>query len=215
MISWPDIAALLTVVAIDVALAGDNALVVGMAAAGLPKALRNRAILLGIAAAAALRIIFAGIAVHLMQIVGMTAAGGLLLLWVSWKLWREIRSQQGENQAAEALNDGSTGPKVGKATKTLRQAIIQIFLADLSMSLDNVLAVAGAARDNVWVLIIGLGFSVVLMAFAANVIARLIHRYRWIAYVGLVIILYVSLSMIWEGGPPVIEALPLTSGVGK
>ncbi len=201
--SWPDIAALLTVIAIDVALAGDNALVVGMAAAGLPKELRHRAIVIGIAAAAAMRIVFAGLAVHLMQIVGMTVAGGLLLLWVSWKLWREIRAQKSE---AEALANGGEVPAGGKS-KTLRQAVIQIFLADLSMSLDNVLAVAGAARDNVWILVIGLGFSVVLMAFAANIIARVIHRHRWIAYVGLLIILYVALAMIWDGTPPVIRVL--------
>lgn len=205
--SWPDIAALLTVIAIDVALAGDNALVVGMAAAGLPKALRQRAIVLGIAAAAVLRIVFAGLAQHLMQIVGMTIAGGILLLWVSWKLWREIRAQQSEAQAAAALANGEEHP-AGKVTKTLRQAIIQIFLADLSMSLDNVLAVAGAARDKVWVLVIGLGFSVILMAFAASIIARVIHRHRWIAYVGLVIILYVALAMIWDGTHTVIRAFP-------
>lgn len=213
LISWPDIAALLTVVAIDVALAGDNALVVGMAAAGLPKALRHRAIFIGIASAAALRIAFAGIAVHLMQIVGMTVAGGFLLLWVSWKLWREIRSQHSQKRAVEALAGTTPGPETEKATKTLRQAIVQIFLADLSMSLDNVLAVAGAARDNMWVLIIGLGFSVVMMAFAASLIARVIHRCHWIAYVGLLIILYVALSMIWEGSHSVIQALPLDADV--
>ncbi len=207
LISWPDLTALFTVIAIDVALAGDNALVVGMAAAGLPKALRQRAIIMGIAAAAVLRIVFAGLAVHLMQVVGMTVAGGLLLLWVSWKLWREIREQQSQAQAADVLANGGQHP-AGKATKTLRQAVLQIFLADLSMSLDNVLAVAGAARDNVWVLVAGLGFSVVLMAFAASIIARLIHRHRWIAYVGLLIILYVALSMIWDGSHSVIDALP-------
>lgn len=205
--SWPDVTALLTVIAIDVALAGDNALVVGMAAAGLPKSLRRRAIVLGIATAAAFRIVFAGLAVHLMQIVGMTVAGGLLLLWVSWKLWREIREQQSEERAAAALSNGGNH-SAEKGTKTLRQAITQIFLADLSMSLDNVLAVAGAARDNVWVLVIGLGFSVVLMAFAASIIARVIHRHQWIAYVGLLIILYVALAMIWDGTHSVIRALP-------
>jgi YjbE family integral membrane protein len=179
-----------------------------MAASGLPKALRHRAIILGIAAAAVLRIVFAGLAQHLMQIVGMAIAGGILLLWVSWKLWREIRAQQNEAPtAAAALANGEEG-SAGKVTKTLRQAIIQIFLADLSMSLDNVLAVAGAARDKVWVLVIGLGFSVVLMAFAASIIARLIHRHRWIAYVGLIVVLYVALAMIWDGTHSVIRALP-------
>jgi len=207
ILSWPDIAAFFTVIAIDVALAGDNALVVGMAAAGLPKPMRSRAIVLGIAAAAILRIIFAGLAVHLMKIVGMTVAGGLLLLWVSWKLWREILVQRDEARARAASASGHT-PRLSKPGKTLRQAIVQIFLADLSMSLDNVLAVAGAARDNVWVLIVGLSFSVILMAFAASVVARLIQRHQWIAYIGLLIVLYVALAMIWDGTHSVIRAFP-------
>lgn len=206
LISWSDITALLTVVAIDVALAGDNALVVGMAAAGLAKPLRRRAIGIGIAAAAALRVLFAGVAMRLMEIVGMAAAGGLLLLWVCWKLWREIRAQEKEREAVETLG-GANHQGEGKPPKTLNQAVAQIFLADLSMSLDNVLAVAGAARERLWVLTAGLGFSVIMMAFAASLIARIIHRHRWIAYVGLLIILYVSLSMIWEGTHSVMHFL--------
>ncbi|MDR3436905.1 TerC family protein [Telmatospirillum sp.] len=197
---WSDIAAIFTVVLIDVALAGDNALVVGMVAAGLAPSQRRRAIFLGVAGAALLRMVFAGIAVHLLQIVGMTIAGGLLLLWVTWKLWGEIR---GSNDKEILTTDGLTATR---PIKTLPQAILQILLADLSMSLDNVLAVAGAARDNIWVLLMGLAFSVVLMAFAASLVAHVIHRHHWIAYVGLMVVLYVALSMIWEGSHDAIRA---------
>ena len=191
-----ELIAFLTVVAIDIALAGDNALVVGIAAAGLPVAQRRKAILSGIVLAAVMRILFALVAVQLLQIVGLTVAGGVLLLWVSWKLWREIRSQQHDQH-----------DKSGTAAKTLGQAVLQIAVADVSMSLDNVLAVAGAARDHMWVLVMGLGLSVALMGLAASLVARLIERYRWIAYLGLLIILYVSLSMIWDGTHEVIEHL--------
>ena len=188
--SAAQITALLTVIGIDIALAGDNALIVGMAAAGLPAHLRRRAILLGIAAAASLRIVFSVITVHLLQIVGLTALGGALLLWVSWKLWRELRSAHGPETHAET----SARPK------TIGQAFLQIFVADISMSLDNVLAVAGAAREHAEVLVFGLALSVVLMAVAAEVVARLIARFRWIGYAGLALVLYVSLSMLWDGG---------------
>lgn len=191
-----ELVAFLSVVAIDVALAGDNALVVGLAAAGLPMEQRRKAIASGIVLAAVMRIIFALVAVQLLQIVGLTAAGGVLLLWVSWKLWREIR-----NQEHAAQQSGGT------PAKTLGQAILQIALADISMSLDNVLAVAGAARDHMWVLVTGLGLSVALMGLAASLVARLIERYHWIAYGGLLIILYVSLSMIWDGTHEVIAHL--------
>lgn len=188
VVGWSDVIAFFTVVAIDVALAGDNALVVGMAAAGLPQSQRKKAIMSGIALAAGMRIIFALFTVQLLQIVGLMLAGGILLLWVSWKLWREIRSH--EAKAAQAAVN---------APKTLRQAVMQIALADISMSLDNVLAVAGAARDHFWVLVAGLGLSVVLMGLAASLVARVIGKYHWIAYGGLLIILYVSLSMLWDG----------------
>ncbi|HLN23337.1 MAG TPA: YjbE family putative metal transport protein [Patescibacteria group bacterium] len=208
-LDWSALSAFLTVVAIDVALAGDNALVVGMAAAGLPPALRRRAIALGILAAAGLRIIFALITVHLLHMVGLLAAGGLLLLWVSWKLWRELRAQAAEAAAHAALKDGSAAsPTAGSGAKTLRQAVIQIILADVSMSLDNVLAVAGAARDHIAILVLGLGLSVVLMGLAASLIARVIHRHRWIAYVGLAIILFVALSMLWDGAHQLAAQLP-------
>ena len=208
-LGWSALSAFLTVVAIDVALAGDNALVVGMAAAGLPRNMQRRAIALGILAAAVLRIAFALITVHLLQIVGLLAAGGVLLLWVSWKLWRELRAQAAAAAAHAALGDDSTATPIPiSATKTLRQAVTQIILADVSMSLDNVLAVAGAARDHAAILVLGLGLSVVLMGVAASLIARVIHRHRWIAYVGLTVILYVALSMLWDGSHQVAAHLP-------
>lgn len=194
-----ELLALLTVVAIDVALAGDNAIVVGMAAAGLPSEQRRKAIGIGILLAAGMRICFAMVAVQMLQIVGLTVAGGLLLLWVSWKLWRELRNHKQEEDAAEG--------KAKAAAKTMGQAVLQIAIADLSMSLDNVLAVAGAARDHLWVLVLGLGLSVALMGLAASLVARLIERHRWIAYGGLLIILYVSVSMIWDGTNEVLHHL--------
>ncbi len=205
-IGWADAVALATVVAIDITMAGDNALVVGMAAAGLPRSMRRRAVLLGIGTAAALRILFAAFTVRLLAIGGLTVAGGLLLLWVAWKLWREISN--GENSAGQdAFVDGESKASArGGPTKTMRQAVTQIVVADVSMSLDNVLAVAGAAREHFWVLVAGLGLSVGLMGIAAGLVARLISRQRWIAYGGLLIILYVALSMIWQGTRTVISA---------
>lgn len=196
--------ALLQVMAIDLVLAGDNAVVIGLAAAGLPKDQRNKAILVGIIAATVLRIAFAGVATQLLQILGLLLVGGILLLWVSWKMWRELRSDHGsEMDAAEALSDqdlNADGRVAGGAPrKTFSQAAWQIVVADISMSLDNVLAVAGAAREHPTVLVIGLGLSIALMGFAASFIARLLQRFRWIAYVGLAIILYVALDMIWRG----------------
>jgi YjbE family integral membrane protein len=170
-----------------------------MAAAGLPAVHRRKAILIGILAATVLRIGFASVAVQLLQIVGLLLAGGLLLLWVSWKMWQELRRPEPELH----LEDGGTG------AKTLRQAVIQIVIADVSMSLDNVLAVAGAAHEHPVVLIFGLMLSILLMGLAAGWIARLLQGHRWIGWIGLVIILYVALSMIWEGGHQVLAAAPL------
>lgn len=183
------IAAFLQVIMIDLVLAGDNAVVIGLAAGGLPPERRHRAILVGIGAATLLRIALAAVAVELLAIVGLLLAGGILLLWVTWKMWRELRGQRRHKAgtAAEA-------PR-----KTFAQAAWQIVFADISMSLDNVLAVAGAARDHPAALVFGLGLSIVLMGVAANMIARLLERRRWIAYVGLAIILYVALDMIWRG----------------
>jgi YjbE family integral membrane protein len=239
--SLAELTALVQVVIIDVALAGDNAIVVGMAAAGLAAEERRRAIVWGIVAATVLRIVFALFTTQLLQIVGLLFAGGILLLWVCWKLWRELRADHAAEaaaleqvEAAEADGDGAAGSdgapplplapyregrgdskvegrgdsngtgeggaKAAVPTKTFRQAVTQIVLADVSMSLDNVLAVAGTARDHIEVLIVGLALSVALMGLAANFVARLLHRHRWIAYVGLLIILYVSLKMMWDGG---------------
>ena len=196
--------ALMQVIGIDLVLAGDNAIVIGMAAAGLPKEQRARAILVGIAAATVMRICFALMTTQLLAITGLLLAGGVLLLWVCWKMWRELRDGDAEEHAAvEALAeadlnaDGSIAG--GAPRKTFAQAATQIVVADVSMSLDNVLAVAGAAHGHPTVLIIGLILSIALMGLAASWIAGLLNKHRWIAYVGLVIILYVALKMMWEG----------------
>ena len=188
------ITALLQVIMIDLVLAGDNAVVIGLAAAGLPPERRSRAILVGIIAATVMRIVFAGVAIELLEIVGLLLAGGILLLWVCWKMWRELRGpDQKETEAA------LTAGECHVPRKTFAQAAWQIVVADISMSLDNVLAVAGAARDHPVALFFGLGLSIVLMGVAASLIARLLNRHRWIAYVGLAIILYVAFDMIWRG----------------
>ncbi|MFG6083679.1 MULTISPECIES: TerC family protein [Paracoccus] len=198
------LSALLAVIGIDLVLAGDNAIVIGLAAAGLPKEQRPRAIFIGIIAATVLRIIFAAMATQLLQIVGLLLAGGILLLWVCWKMWRELRTSAAEEHAAEEAladhdldGDGTVGG--GVQQKTLKQAVTQIVIADVSMSLDNVLAVAGAAREHLTVLVVGLVLSIAMMGLAASFIARLLNRHRWIAYVGLAVIFYVALKMIWEG----------------
>jgi len=197
--------ALFQVIMIDLVLAADNAIVIGLAAAGLPHHQRARAILIGIIAATVLRIGFALITTWLLQIGPiLLIAGGLLLLWVCWKMWRELRvSHQEEHDATEALSDSDydkDGTVAGKGQrKTFAQAAWQIVIADVSMSLDNVLAVAGAAMEHPTVLIFGLVLSIALMGFAASYVARLLHRYRWIAYIGLVIIFYVAIKMTLDG----------------
>jgi YjbE family integral membrane protein len=197
----PDaLVALAQVIMIDLVLAGDNAIVIGLAAAGLPAQQRTKAIILGVVAATILRIAFAGVTTQLLQIVGLLLAGGILLLWVSWKMWRELRhSHAAENRAADAVAGEDEGVNAPPPTKTLSQAAWQIVVADVSMSLDNVLAVAGAAKDHPHVLIFGLILSIVLMGVAAGLIAKLLNKHRWIAYVGLAIILYVALEMIYRG----------------
>jgi YjbE family integral membrane protein len=196
--------ALMQVIGIDLVLAGDNAIVIGLAAAGLPREQRARAILVGIIAATVLRILFALLTTQLMALTGLLLAGGILLLWVCWKMWRELQNgHAGEERAEEALSgedinkDGVVAG--GGPAKTFRQAATQIVVADVSMSLDNVLAVAGAAREHPTVLVIGLALSIALMGFAASFVARLLGKHRWIAFVGLAIILYVALKMCWEG----------------
>jgi YjbE family integral membrane protein len=202
--------ALLQVIGIDLVLAGDNAIVIGLAAAGLPSAMRAKAILVGILAATVLRVCFALVTTKLLAVVGLLLAGGVLLLWVCWKMWRELRDSPGDAGAeaitGEDLNaDGSIAS--GAPVKTFRQAALQIVIADISMSLDNVLAVAGAAREHPTVLVIGLVLSIAMMGFAASFIARLLHKHRWIAYLGLAIIVYVALDMIWRGWHEVAPAV--------
>ena len=193
--AWlPELTAFFQVLLIDIALAGDNAVVVGMAVAGLPQAQQRRAIALGVGAAAVIRIGFGAIVLHLLAIIGLMLAGGLLLLWVCWKMYRELRRKPHAGSAAAE-------------PKTLRAAMLQIALADISMSLDNTLAVAGAARGHTWVLVAGISISVVLMGVAAGLIANLLERYRWIAWIGLLIVLYVALHMVWEGSHEVAEHL--------
>ncbi|WP_137046644.1 TerC family protein [Pseudolabrys sp. FHR47] len=201
---------------IDLVLAGDNAVIIGLAAAGLPADQRRKAIIVGIIAATVLRIAFAGVAIQLLQIVGLLLAGGILLLWVCWKMWRELRtSHKEEEDAREALEEAdlnADGTISGVAPrKTFAQAAWQILIADVSMSLDNVLAVAGAARDHPIALAFGLVLSILLMGLAANFIAGLLSKHRWIAYVGLAIILYVALDMIWRGAVDVQAAVAMIS----
>ena len=199
--AWIDLAALsalLQVVLIDITLAGDNAIVVGMAAAGLPAGQRGKAILLGILAATILRILFALVTVQLLAIIGLTLAGGFLLLWVAWKMFREA--------AGKGHCNGAGCPET--PTKSLGQALLQIVVADISMSLDNVLAVAGTARDHLWVLVAGLTLSVGLMGAASQLVARMIDRFPWIVWIGLGIITYVAVSMIWQGWHEVRPYMP-------
>lgn len=198
-------AAFLQVVLIDLTLAGDNAVVIGLAAAGVPRAQRGKAIAVGILAATILRIVFALLTTTLLSIVGLLLAGGVLLLWVCWKMWRELARPQHMDRGADVL-EGERPSGDAPAPKTLRAAIVQIVIADISMSLDNVLAVAGAAHEHPTVLIFGLALSIALMGFAATFIARLLERHRWIAYVGLAIIFIVAIEMIWRGGRDVWRA---------
>ena len=190
---------LLEVVFVNLVLSADNAIVVGIAVAGLPAERRLRVMAIGIAGATVLRILFAAFTVQLLEIVGLLLAGGLLLLWICWKLWGELRMGKLSAEAAASNH-----------AKTMTAAVWQIVVADVSMSLDNVLAVAGVARDHLWVLIVGLVLSIAFMGLAAALISRLLNRHPWIAYFGLVVILYVALKMIWDG---VFEVLPLAKTV--
>jgi YjbE family integral membrane protein len=189
-----DLAALAQVILIDITLAGDNAVVVGMAVAGLPSHQRRPAIVLGILGATVIRIALGAVALQLLEIIGLLLAGGLLLLWVCWRMFRELR--QSRLPVAKAARP-----------KSLAQSLTQIVVADLSMSLDNVLAVAGAAHGSTWVLVVGLLLSVFLMGVAANLLAHLLERQQWIAWVGLMIVLYVAGTMIWHGAFDVADAV--------
>jgi len=190
------VTAFLEILFIDIVLAGDNAIVVGALAAGLPAEQRKKVILIGVAAALVLRIAFALVVSQLLQIVGLVLAGGILLLWVAWKMYRELRHKGESAGSAEVVGDEHSGVR---PAKTFASAAWGVALADVSMSLDNVLAVAGAAREHPYVLVFGLVLSVVLMGVAANFIARYIERYRWIAWGGLLVILWVAAKMIYEG----------------
>jgi YjbE family integral membrane protein len=212
LISTPGLGVLLQIIMIDLVLAGDNAIVIGLAAAGLPPEQRSRVILFGIAAATLLRIAFAAVTTQLLQIVGLLFAGGILLLWVCWKMWREMQRTHPRASSHGQLAVGTHGRGMvalnGPPQKTLAQAAWQIILADVSMSLDNVLAVAGAAREHPYLLVFGLLLSVAMMGVAASFIARLLERHRWITYVGLAIVLYVAFDMIYRGAE---ELLPLAA----
>jgi YjbE family integral membrane protein len=212
------LAAFFQVVMIDLALAGDNAIVVGMAAAGLPEQQRTRAILFGMMGATVLLIMFAGITTQLLKLVGLLFAGGVLLLWVCWKMWRELRTtHSAKTEGVESLTgidinaDGTIAAHAPR--KTLAQAAGQIIIADLSMSLDNVLAVAGAAREHPMVLVFGLCLSILLMGVAARFIANLLHKYRWIAYIGLAVILYVAIGMVYRGAEELRPIVSIVAGL--
>ena len=196
-----DLQAFVSVIIIDLVMSGDNAIIIGLAAAGLAPHLKRRAIFYGIVGATVLRVFFASITVQLLSVIGLLLAGGILLLWVAYKMWREIRlglTAQPEAAAAEAV--------AAIQGKTLRSAITSIVVADVSMSLDNVLAVAGAAHEYPGMLVFGLVLSIALMAFAANLIANLLEKHRWLAYAGLVVVGYVAFHMIWRGGHEVYGA---------
>jgi YjbE family integral membrane protein len=201
--------ALLQVVLIDIVLAGDNAIVIGMAAARVPQVVRRKVIFWGLVAAVVARVILATVTVELLEVIGLMFAGGVLLLWVCWKLWRDIRDAAEAKRALEAgevMPDKMGGPYSAQASSAMvRRAIVQIAAADLSMSLDNVLAVAGAARNHVVVLAVGLCLSIGLMGIAASVIARVLNKHAWISYAGLFIVLYVALSMMWRGGGIILQ----------
>ncbi|MBF2761315.1 MAG: YjbE family putative metal transport protein [Ectothiorhodospiraceae bacterium AqS1] len=208
IITPAEFSALMQVIVVDLVLAGDNAIVIGMAAAALPREYRAKVIFFGIAAATVMRIGFAAITVQLLQITGLLLIGGLLLVWVAWKLWIELRRPSAKPSvdplAAEqsgAASEAAAPEAAPKATpKQVRQAVVNILIADVSMSLDNVLAVAGIARDHTWILVVGLVLSVALMGLAASWIARLLERHRWIAYIGLITIVYVAGKMVYDGG---------------
>lgn len=190
------IAAFFEILFIDIVLAGDNAIVVGALAAGLPKDQRKKVIMIGVLAALVLRVAFALVVTQLLQIVGLVLAGGLLLLWVAWRMYRELRDPNENPGSDEVVGDEHSGLR---APKSFASAAWGVAVADVSMSLDNVLAVAGAARDHPYILVFGLILSVILMGIAANFIARYIERYRWIAWGGLIVILWVAVKMIYEG----------------
>jgi YjbE family integral membrane protein len=216
MLSVNELSVFLQVIMVDLVLAGDNAIVVGMVAASVPRQQRVKVLAFGIIAATIMRIGFALITTQLLEIIGLLFAGGILLLWVCWKLWRDIEQQRRERAAeraalaAEAAAHGGMPIDIKEAPepvepKHVGKAIVQIVVADITMSLDNVLAVAGTSRGHDWILIFGLALSVALMAIAASVIARLLRKHHWIAYIGLAVILYVACDMIWDGSLDIVS----------
>jgi len=207
LISAGAIAAFLEILFIDIVLAGDNAIVVGALAAGLPAEQRRKVIMVGVVAALVLRIAFALVVTQLLQIVGLVLAGGLLLLWVAWRMYRELRQSNENPGSAEVIGDEHSGMRM---PKSFAQAAWGVAVADISMSLDNVLAVAGAAREHPYILVFGLILSVLLMGIAANVIARYIDRYRWIGWGGLLVILWVACKMIFDGARDVAPVIAPT-----
>jgi YjbE family integral membrane protein len=204
-VSATEMVELVEIVFVNLVLSADNAIVVGIAVAGLPARNRLRVMAIGIAGATLLRIVFAVFTARLLDIVGLTLAGGLLLLWICWKLWSELRTGRLIEPHEVPVHDGDA-PATAAPPKTMQQAMMQIVVADVSMSLDNVLAVAGVAREDWWVLVFGLVLSVSFMGLAAAVIARLLGRFHWLAYVGLAVIFYVSLQMIFDGTLELVEA---------
>ncbi|HEX7727305.1 MAG TPA: TerC family protein [Rhizomicrobium sp.] len=203
----PAMVALLQVILIDIVLAGDNAVVIGMAASRVPVGQRARVIFWGLAAAVIIRIILATITATLLAVIGLMFAGGILLLWVSWRLYRDIKEGQEDEVGHHTITTGGDHPKARPPLddKGVRRAIGHIVVADISMSLDNVLAVAGAAREHVWVLAVGLVLSIAMMGIAASMIARLLRKHPWINYAGLIIVFYVAMRMIWDGGHEIVH----------
>jgi YjbE family integral membrane protein len=209
VLDYSSLAPLLQVLLIDIVLAGDNAIVIGMAAARMPPAARRRVIFWGLVFAVIIRVILATLTVELLKLVGLMFAGGILLLWVAWRLWRDIKEQEAEKLAMAANADlakPAFEPKLPVSRGAMRRAIARVAIADLSMSLDNVLAVAGAAMNHIFVLTIGLALSIALMGLAANFVARLLQKYPWISYAGLLIVVYVACRMIFQGGRMIMEA---------
>jgi len=203
----PAFAAFLQVILIDIVLAGDNAVVIGLAAAGVPKPDRPRVIFWGLAAAVVLRVTLAIMTATILAVIGLTFAGGILLLWVSWRLYRDLKHPNQEIVGTKTIGEHGLVPSsLPTANANVRRAVLRIAVADLSMSLDNVLAVAGAAMNHVWVLTAGLALSVALMGFAAAAIANVLQRHRWISYAGLMIVVYVALRMIWLGAMQIAHA---------
>jgi YjbE family integral membrane protein len=208
--SREELIALGQVILIDITLAGDNAIIIGMTAARVAPEMRKKVIFYGLLAAVVMRICLAGVATQILAVLGLTLAGGILLLWVSWRLYRDIKQSKAEQQkGADALEGegGANGTAMKPNFVSMNRAIFQIMIADLSMSLDNVLAVAGAAMHHLWVLVLGLALSVALMGAAAVLIARVLKKYPWVAYAGLLMIVYVAVKMIYEGGGQVFKAM--------